>query len=64
MINLLTIAELQRRTEPELRTLFRTVSEGLTRSAPGTPDRRNSLATLENIETVLRNRQTRPAPAP
>lgn len=53
MNTLLTIAELQHRTESELRALFRQASQALARTATGTPERRNGLATLENISRVM-----------
>lgn len=53
MNTLLTIAELQHRTESDLRALFRLASQALARSDAGTPERLNSLATLENISRAL-----------
>lgn len=53
MSTLLTIAELQHRTESELRALFRQASQALARTAINTPERRNGLATLENISRVM-----------
>jgi hypothetical protein len=53
MNTLLTIAELQHRTESDLRALFRQASQSLARTASGTPERRNNLATLENIARAL-----------
>src|SRR6266852_5540508 len=41
--------ELQKRTESELSALFCTVSKGLVRTKRGSPERRNALASLENI---------------
>jgi hypothetical protein len=46
--------ELQRRTEQELSALFRHVSQGLARTKRHTPERRNGLATLENIARARR----------
>ena len=48
-MKLISNHELQRRSESELSALFRTVSEGLVRTRRGTPERRNALASLENI---------------
>lgn len=53
MNNLMTIAELQFRTEAELRALFRQATLALTRTAQNTPERRNNLATLENISRTI-----------
>lgn len=53
MNTLLTIAELQQRTESDLRALFRLASQALARSDAGTQERLNSLATLENISRAL-----------
>ena len=41
--------ELQKRSESELSALFCTVSKGLVRTKRGSPERRNALASLENI---------------
>lgn len=62
MSTVLTIATLQSRSDSELQTLFRMVQQNLACSAPETPDRRNALATLENITTVMRQRAARPRP--
>jgi hypothetical protein len=48
-MKLISNHELQRRSESELSALFRTVSEGLVRTRRRTPERRNGLASLENI---------------
>jgi hypothetical protein len=48
-MKLISSHELQQRTESELSALFRTVSEGLVRTSRGSPERRNALASLENI---------------
>lgn len=53
MNTLLTIAELQHRTESELRALFGQASQALARTAGGTPERRIGLATLENISRAM-----------
>ena len=59
MNKLMTIAELQSRTEAELRALFRQATETLARTATGTPERRNNLATLENISRAIATRPGR-----
>jgi hypothetical protein len=48
--------ELQHRSESELSALFRTVSEGLVRTSRGSPERRNALASLENISRARTER--------
>lgn len=53
MNTLLTIAELQHRTESELRALFHHASQALARTAAGTPERRIGLASMENISRAL-----------
>ena len=53
MTTLLTIAELQHRNQSELRALFRQASQALARTTTGTPERRNGLATIENISRAL-----------
>lgn len=53
MNKLMTIAELQYRSETELRALFRQTTLALARSAAHSPERRNGLATLENISRAI-----------
>lgn len=48
-MKLISSHELQERSESELSALFRTVSKGLIRTHKGSPERRNALASLENI---------------
>ena len=48
-MKLISNHELQQRSESELSILFRKVSEGLVRTSRGSPERRNALASLENI---------------
>lgn len=48
-MQLMTTAELTHRSETELAVLFGMVSQSLVRSDRGTPERRNALASLENI---------------
>jgi hypothetical protein len=54
--------ELQKHTESELSALFRTVSEGLVRTKRGSPERRNALASLENISRARAARMQTCAP--
>ncbi|WP_334147266.1 hypothetical protein [Hyphomicrobium sp.] len=53
MNRLLTIAELQQRNASELRALFHRASQTLARTKAGTPERRNGLASLENIQRAM-----------
>lgn len=53
MNKLMTIAELQHRTETELRALFHQATLTVTRTATGSPERRTGLATMENISRAL-----------
>jgi hypothetical protein len=48
-MKLILNCELQKRSESELSALFCTVSKGLVRTKRGSPERRNALASLENI---------------
>jgi hypothetical protein len=48
-MKLITNHELQKLTERELTALFCAVSQGLVRTRRQSPERRNSLASLENI---------------
>ena len=48
-MRLISNHELQKRSDSELSALFRTVSQGLIRTRRETPERRNALASLENI---------------
>lgn len=48
-MKLISNHELQKRSDSELSALFCTVSKGLVRTERGTAERRNALASLENI---------------
>ena len=48
--------ELQKQSESELSALFCTVSKGLVRTQRGSPERRNALASLENISRARSKR--------
>lgn len=52
-MKLITNAELINRSEGELRFLFGIVNQTLIRSRAETPERRNALASLENISQAL-----------
>jgi hypothetical protein len=56
VMQLMTIFYLATRNEPELRVLFREVSEVLVRSDLDSAQRRNALASLENIATAMHTR--------
>lgn len=55
-MKLISNYELQRRTETELSAMFRQVSQGLARTRRQTPERRNALASLENISRARAQR--------
>jgi hypothetical protein len=57
MIRLVTMIELEQLTNNQLEELRITLHHLLALSEPGTADRRNILASLENIDRV-RNRRT------
>lgn len=63
-MRLITRTELAGRTEGELSELFREVSLGLARTKPSSPERRNALGTLENINRERAARRTRRGPTP
>lgn len=48
-MKLISSCELQKQSEGELSALFCAVSKGLVRTKRGSPERRNALASLENI---------------
>ncbi len=58
MKKVITTMELQQQTGSELSALFRKVSQDLVQSEPGSPERRNTLASLENINRAINTRQT------
>lgn len=62
MSKVFTMAALQSRSESELRTIFRKAHDDLARSAPGSAERRNALATIENVTRVLNQRRAMPRP--
>ena len=57
-MKLISNHELHQRSESELSALFCTVSKGLVRTERGSPERRNSLASLENISRARVSRMT------
>ena len=60
MVRLLTSAELVRKTERELSALFHAATIVLAQTRRETPDRRNALASLENISQARRMALCRP----
>ena len=59
-MKLITRFDLASRSKPELHALHREVSNALARSAPGSADRCNALASLENIAAEIAVRMLRP----
>ena len=59
-MRLISNLELQQRSESELAALFCTVSKGLVRTKRGSPERRNALASLENISRARAQRACQP----
>jgi hypothetical protein len=57
-----TMAVLQTYSDQALSALFRQVQQDLVRSAAGSAQRRNALASLDNISRVRAQRQFRPRP--
>lgn len=62
MSKVFTVAHLQARSESELRVIFKKAHDDLARSAPGSAERRNALATIENVTRVLNQRRAMPRP--
>ena len=62
MSTVLTMATLQSRSDYELQTLFREAEYDLACTAPGSAERRDALATIENITRVMQQRAQRPRP--
>lgn len=62
MSTVLTISTLQNRSDFDLQNLLRKAQYDLDCSAPGSADRRNALATLDNIRRVMAQRAFRPRP--
>lgn len=62
MSTVLTVSSLQNRSDLELQTLMRKAQYDLECSRTGSAERRDALATLDNIARVLRQRSLRPRP--
>ena len=59
MPKIITCSELRHLTLAELEALFRTLQIDLGRAAPGSPDRRALLASLESVRRAMAARLTR-----
>ncbi len=62
MSTVLTISTLQNRSDLELQNLLRKARYDLECTAAGSAERRDALATLDNITAVMRQRAMRPRP--
>ena len=62
MSRIITNADLQRRSLTELQAMYRKVHRDLVRSAKASAERRNALASLENISRAIRVRRMQAAP--
>lgn len=62
MIAFFTIFELEQLTDTQLDELYATLNRLLTASAAGSAERRNIVASLENL-TLVRNRRYAAAPS-
>lgn len=56
MCKLITVWELQQCSDNELCALFQKVSQDMVQSKPGSSERRNALASMENITRSLNTR--------
>jgi hypothetical protein len=63
-MRLISAYELHRRSENELSDLFGKVSKGLVLTRRGTHERRNALATLENISRARARKLVEGRPGP
>ena len=59
-MRLITSFELANRSDSELAAIFRQVSAAVAQTAIGSPERRNALASLENIRRAQAARLMRP----
>ena len=68
MTKIITCGELRYRTLEELEALFRTLQIELGRAAPGSPERRIALASLDNVSRAMAaahlSRQPKPGSTP
>ncbi|MES9948457.1 MAG: hypothetical protein ABW118_05825 [Candidatus Thiodiazotropha sp.] len=58
MRKIITPSELNYYSKSELSALFRKVSQDLAGTEPGSTKRRNTLASLENIQRAMNTRRT------
>ena len=61
-MKLITSYDLEKRSVNELSGLFCTVAKGLVRTKRGSPERRNALASLENISRARAQKMAAPRP--
>lgn len=59
-MKLITGFELSARSIPELHVLYRDIFNALVMSAPDSAERRNALASLENIQTEIARKNCGP----
>ncbi|MFQ5715863.1 MAG: hypothetical protein ACE5GQ_02050 [Nitrospinales bacterium] len=59
MIKLITRHELAKLNLAQLHQLYQILQKALAQTSPGTPERRNCLASLENIQREMNQRRTR-----
>lgn len=62
MSTVLTIATLQSRSDLELQNLLRKARYDLACTSTGSAEQRDTLATIDNITRVMRQRTMRPRP--
>lgn len=60
-MKLISNYELQKRSDSELAAIFRAVSQALVKTGRGSHERRNALASLENISRAQVLRTAKPA---
>lgn len=60
MMKLMTIFELAAHSDTELQVIVKDAFNELARSEDRSADRRNALATIENVNRVMRSRMPRP----
>jgi len=63
-MKLISAFELHRRTAGELSALFGQISKALVLTRRGSPERRNALATLENISRARAQKHAQGGPGP
>lgn len=64
MSRIITPSELHCLGEEELRSLFHKVSQDLAQTEAGTQERREALASLDNIQRAMAERIATPRPKP